>query len=309
MREPAVSVIIIFYNAERFLAEAINSVLQQSDPNWELLLCDDGSLDASAQIARDYAARGDGRIRYIEHPDHENRGMSATRNLGIQSSRGEWVAFLDADDFWLPYKLAEQQALLRANPDAALLYGSPLYWFSWSSELVQFPDCQPGISVPPESLVSPPVLFFRNYPLGPGPAPCPSDLIIRKSAIEILGGFEESFRGIYQMYEDQAFLIKAYLSIPAFVSGRCFVRYRQHPTACSIAGRDSGNYLEARRFFLEYLQRYLRAQRITDGRIWQAVARAWWPYRHPYLAAAKHFYRGLLKRSRYAFQSEPQPVL
>ena len=93
-----VSTIIIFLNAERFLAEAIESVLAQTYPTWELWLVDDGSTDRSSQLARDYAARHAARIHYLEHPGHENRGKSASRNLGLRHARGEYVALLDADD-------------------------------------------------------------------------------------------------------------------------------------------------------------------------------------------------------------------
>jgi len=67
--------------------------------------------------------------------------------------------------------------------------------------------------------------LLRSYPLGHGPAPCPSDLIVKRSVVQHVGGFEESFVGPFQMYEDQAFLSKVYLIAPAFVSGRCGTWY------------------------------------------------------------------------------------
>jgi len=295
---PAVSVIIIFYNAERFLAEAVESVLSQTERNWELILADDGSTDHSTSIAREFAGKLPHKIRYVEHPEHRNRGMSATRNLGIRCSSGEWVAFLDADDVWKPEKLAGQLSLLATHSEVGLLYGSPLYWASWSK--AGSADWQPGVSVAPESVVDPPGLFLRNYPLGTGPAPCPSDLIIKRSVIERVGGFEESFGGPYQMYEDQAFLTKVYLTTPILVSGSCWTWYRQHPDACCTVVAGSGQYSNVRLFFLEYLERYLRAQGIVDTKIWRALDKAWWPYRHPGLAGAINLYRRARGRlSRY----------
>ncbi|UXN72360.1 glycosyltransferase [Devosia sp. A8/3-2] len=88
MAEPRVSAIIIVYNGARYLAEAIDSVVAQSFPDWELIIADDGSSDRSLEIARDYAARHPGRIRAIAHADEANHGMSATRNLGIAAARG-----------------------------------------------------------------------------------------------------------------------------------------------------------------------------------------------------------------------------
>src|ERR671930_538107 len=98
--QPLVSVVVIFLNAERFLQEAIESVFAQTYPAWELLLVDDGSSDESTAIAQCYAAHHAGQVRYLEHPRHANRGMSASRNLGIRHAHGAYIAFLDADDIW-----------------------------------------------------------------------------------------------------------------------------------------------------------------------------------------------------------------
>src|ERR1019366_1027700 len=87
-----VSTIIIFLDAERFLAEAVESVLAQTYPTWELWLVDDGSTDRSSQLAHDFAAKYPDRIQYLEHPGHENRGKSASRNLGLRPAPGEYVA-------------------------------------------------------------------------------------------------------------------------------------------------------------------------------------------------------------------------
>ena len=108
---PLVSAIIIFLNERRFLQEAIESVFGQTYANWELLLVDDGSSDGSTEIAQRAAVTHGSRVRYLEHPGHANRGMSASRNLGWIEARGEWVAFLDGDDVWLPQKLERQISL------------------------------------------------------------------------------------------------------------------------------------------------------------------------------------------------------
>src|SRR6266566_10127625 len=109
-----VSVVIIFFNAERFIQEAIDSVFAQTYKNWELLLVDDGSGEGSTAIARSYVERDPQHVRYLEHPGHANRGMSASRNLGIGNAQGAYVAFLDADDVWFSNILEEQVAILEA---------------------------------------------------------------------------------------------------------------------------------------------------------------------------------------------------
>ena len=105
MMSENVSVMIIFLNEERFLEEAIASVLAQSYSDWELLLVYYGSSDRSSHIAADWAARMPDRIRYLQHDSHANLGMSASRNLGLREATGHYIAFLDADDVWLPAKL------------------------------------------------------------------------------------------------------------------------------------------------------------------------------------------------------------
>src|SRR3712207_5555672 len=130
--ESLVSVITTFLDEEKFIKEAIESVLAQRYDNWELLLVDDGSTDSSTQIALRYAQRYPEKVRYLEHPGHENRGRSATRNLGIANARGEYIAFLDADDAWLPHKLQQQVAILNSHPEAGMVYGRTLLWYSWS---------------------------------------------------------------------------------------------------------------------------------------------------------------------------------
>jgi glycosyltransferase involved in cell wall biosynthesis len=107
---PAVSVVIPAYNADWCVAKAVDSVLAQDCRDYEVLVVDDGSTDDTAAVVARY---GDA-IRVVRQ---RNLGLSAARNTGIRESRGEYVAFLDADDWWLPGKLDRQLALMRARPE------------------------------------------------------------------------------------------------------------------------------------------------------------------------------------------------
>jgi glycosyltransferase involved in cell wall biosynthesis len=102
MRTVRVSVIMPFFNAEAFIAEAIESVVSQSYHDWELLLIDDGSSDHSRSIACRYARQLPTRVRVLQHSGGANRGAAESRNLGIRSASADLIAFLDADDVWLP---------------------------------------------------------------------------------------------------------------------------------------------------------------------------------------------------------------
>jgi glycosyltransferase involved in cell wall biosynthesis len=280
---PLVSVIIIFLNAERFIEEAIESVSGQTYSNWELLLVDDGSTDGSRAIALRYAEMQPERVRYLNHAGRRNRGMSASRNLGIRHARGEYIAFLDADDVWLPHKLHQQVAILNSHPEAGMVYGASQYWHSWTGSLDDVQrDYVLALGVGADKLVKPRVLLTLLLQ-SKAPTPCPSDILLRRETLEAVGGFEESFRGIYQLFEDQAFLAKVYLRKPVFVSSECWDRYRQHADSCvSVVGR-SGRKYTAGLFFFDWLEGYLSANGVTDGEVWQALRKKRWRYRHPNL--------------------------
>ncbi|PIG94116.1 glycosyltransferase [Gloeocapsopsis sp. IPPAS B-1203] len=281
--KPLVSAIVIFLNAEKFIQEAIESVFAQTYDHWELLLVDDGSTDSSTATAQHYATRHP-KVRYLEHDNHQNRGMSATRNLGIRNARGKYIAFLDADDVWLPHKLERQVAILDSQPEAAMVYGSTQYWYSWTEKPEDIQrDFVPDLGVQPDTLFKPPTLLTACYPLGKASAPCPSDLLLRREVVERIGGFEEDFRGMYQMYEDQAFLTKVYLKETVFVANECWDRYRLHPDSCSSMVTKAGQYHSVRLVFLNWLAKYLSAQGVKDNEIWQMLRKALWPYQHPRL--------------------------
>lgn len=117
--KPCVSVVIPAYNCARYVADAIGSVLEQTVSDWELLLVDDASTDATAAILARYA-RADSRIRCFTMP--ENRGSAFCRAFGAAQASGDWVAFLDSDDLWLPDKLEKQLALAHSKPAAKLIF-------------------------------------------------------------------------------------------------------------------------------------------------------------------------------------------
>lgn len=113
-RGPLVSVVIPAYEAAETIGAAIQSVLDQTYRRTEILVVVDGPCDGTHDIARSFGAR--------VHPAHERRGMAAARNVGLKHARGELIAFLDADDRWLPPKLEEQVEALARDPEAHAAY-------------------------------------------------------------------------------------------------------------------------------------------------------------------------------------------
>ena len=268
---PLVSVVAIFLNAERFLDEAIASVRAQTHSRWELLLVDDGSTDGSSAIARGWAERDPARVRYLEHPGHVNRGMSASRNLGLEYARGEYLALLDADDVWPPEKLARQVAILEAHPDVGLLFGAPLYWFGWTGRAEdQARDYVIDLRLPADRRYEPPSLLLPFLQRA-APTPCPSDVLVRRATAVRVGGFEAHFTGVNMVYEDQGFFSKLLLHAPAFASSETWDRYRQHPESCYAVSKATGGREQARGYFLTWFRGYLQAQGQASGPVWDAV--------------------------------------
>jgi glycosyltransferase involved in cell wall biosynthesis len=274
-------VITIFLNAERFLAEAIRSVFAQTYRRWELLLVDDGSIDGSAQIAQQCATQYPGQVRYLAHSHHQNRGMSASRNLGIRGAQGDYIAFLDADDVWLPHKLERQVRFLDTLPRAGMLYGNTKYWYSWTRrEADQRRDFVPCLGVQPNTLIEPPTLLSL-FLEGKAAVPCTCSILVRRSVAQGLGGFEEVFRAANNIYEDQAFYAKVCLNSPIYVSDACLDWYRQHPDATMAVARQLGQEVPARRFFLKWLALYMSSQHVQDAEVWHALRCELWRIRSP----------------------------
>jgi glycosyltransferase involved in cell wall biosynthesis len=270
---------MIFLNEGKFLAEAVESVLAQTYQNWDLLLVDDGSTDDSTKIALRYAEQYPAKVRYLEHNGHGNRGASAARNLGISNAKGKYIAFLDADDVWLPQKLARQVEILNSQPAAAMLCGATQWWYSWTGSPEDTKrDHIRALSVQPDTLVMPPkllTLFLKKTNV-----PCTCSVLLRREIIDVTGGFEESF---HRVFTDHAFYAKVCLKAPVFISGDCWDKYRQHPdSCCSVAKRTKG-LRHAEGFYLSWLEAHLLAEGIKTSELWRALRKKQWLCRHPTL--------------------------
>jgi glycosyltransferase involved in cell wall biosynthesis len=201
-----VSVVVPFLNAALFLREAIESVVAQTYGKWELLLVDDGSSDGSSQIAGEYAARFRRRVARLAHPDGGSRGPAAARNLALGAARGDFIAFLDADDVWSPQKLERQTSIMATHPHVGMLYGTSRWWYSWAGEeedgrrdRVEPLGVPAWVAFPPRSLLRP------YFVLQHAAIPNPTSILLRRSVIETVGGFDES---VPDGHEDQALYAK-----------------------------------------------------------------------------------------------------
>ncbi len=170
-QDQSVSVILPTFNRRAFLQQAIESVLAQTCPADDFIIVDDGSTDGTAELLSDYADR----LRVIRQP---NQGVSAARNTGIRSAKGELIALLDSDDYWLPEKLAAQKAFFETHP-AAMICQTEETWI------------RGGRQVNPKKRHKKfsGMIFEKTLPL------ClvsPSAVMIRKALFDEVGLFDES---------------------------------------------------------------------------------------------------------------------
>ncbi len=287
----SVSVIVTFKDEERFLLEAVDSVFRQSSDDWELLLIDDGSSDGSSEIARQQVGRRPSRVRYLQHGGGANRGISASRNLGMAHAGGKYVAYLDADDVWLPSKLADQMELMSAHPDVGLLYGPVQAWYSWAGEGARQPDSYYDLGVSADTVIPPPKLLpqlIRNK----YQTPVPSGSILSRRVLEQVGGNEAAFP---LMYEDQALFTKVLTVSHAYVASRCWTRYRQRDDSVSAQFEQLNTYYEGRLPYLEWTRTYLRSSGVRDASVWRTLRRELFKARHPEVMRVRH---GLARRFR-----------
>jgi len=153
MTEPLISCIVPVYNGQRYLREALDSILVQTHPVLEIVVVDDGSTDGTADVVRSY---GDS-VRYLWQP---RSGPVVARNLGLGVVQGEFVAFLDADDRWHPEKLSRQVVRFRARPELSASVTHVLNF--WSPELAESMQSQsPGRLAPIPGYVTQTLLARR----------------------------------------------------------------------------------------------------------------------------------------------------
>jgi glycosyltransferase involved in cell wall biosynthesis len=165
LQDPLVSVVVPVYDGEQFLAAAIESALAQDYPRQEIVVVDDGSTDASAEIAAAYP---------VTLLRQANAGVAGARNAGVAASHGELIAFLDQDDLWHEHKVSRQVAVLAARPSVGFALTQ--------MEIV----LEPGVPRPEwldESML--------DRPMG---APIPSALMVRRETFEVVGGFDPAYR-------------------------------------------------------------------------------------------------------------------
>lgn len=211
---PLVSVVMPCFNSAKHLNQAIDSVLEQDYPNIELIVVDDGSTDNSRQILQQYGEK----IKVIAQ---KNGGPAAARNTAMRAAQGDFIAFNDSDDIWLPGKLSAQLNYLQSAPDVGLCYTS---WIVWDQQqplqqhLNKLPNISPYQIVPEFSgwiyLKLLKVSYIHT-----------TTAVIRKSVIDNVGYFNEAYR----IGEDHDYWLRISQFCPVTKLKRAYSVYRDEP--------------------------------------------------------------------------------
>jgi glycosyltransferase involved in cell wall biosynthesis len=224
-----IDVIIPAFNAATYLPFAIESVASQTFDDWQILLVDDGSTDNTAEVVAPFLNRLGSKIKYIKQ---DNRGLPAARNTAIRASSAEFLALLDADDVWLPCRLAESRSVLEKRPQAGLAYG-----------LIRGIDSEgrlrgkfEGNPQHDEGHIAP-YIYMRKIEL-----PCPT-ITFRRRCVDEVGLFDETMRAT----EDRDLWLRIALRYEVAFVPKVIAYYRASPNSMST---DPQRMLQAQLQFI-----------------------------------------------------------
>jgi glycosyltransferase involved in cell wall biosynthesis len=213
MNNASISIILPTYNRHDMIKNAIQSVIAQTVSDWELLVVDDGSTDATKEVVTAFA-ESDSRINYMYK---ENGGVSSARNSGIASAEGEYIAFIDSDDMWTPEKLEKQLAVFKADPSIGLVYTG-----------IRFVDTRTGKERIKKAVEGGAIALQE---IAYNPIGGPSRVMIKKECLSACGNFDETFLAL----EDWDLWIRITEKYPVgFVSEPC-VTYNEHSDSLTYA--------------------------------------------------------------------------
>ena len=278
MTPPLVSIVMPCYNAHDHLPRSVGSVLAQTFQDWELIVVDDGSTDATRAWLEGLP---DTRIHVHPQP---NRGVSAARNAGLECARGEYVAFLDADDTWEPDFLAAMHAALDARPDAVLAY------CGWQN--LGLPGGQGQPFVPPdyETPAKEEALFTScRWPIHAA--------LVRRDAVRAMGGFDTALKNA----EDYAMWLRVGTTAPIVLVPSVMAYYHFHgdTQASAQVARAARHHLRAQLQFLRERPQFaaeLGARRVRQLTVGKLLSRGYERYWKRDLHNARPIFRAVMIR-------------
>jgi glycosyltransferase involved in cell wall biosynthesis len=227
---PQVDVIVPAYNAQKYLAAAIESVMAQTFEDWRIVLVDDGSTDNTAEVVAPFLPQLGSKLLYIKQA---NAGLPAARNAAIRNSSSEFLALLDADDIWLPWRLEESLKAFAGRPQVGLVYGFNARIDPNGSVIDTFASKQRYA----EGRIAP-YIYMRRVNLN-----CPT-ITFRRRCVDEVGLFDESLRAT----EDRDLWLRIALKYEVALVPKVLAHYRVSPNAMTT---DSDRMLKAQLQFIE----------------------------------------------------------
>lgn len=239
---PVVSVIVPVFNAGDMIHEALESIFATGFSALEVIVVDDGSTDNSREAVKRYCdLHQSRRIVMASHPEGQNCGASASRNLGVDVAVGKYVAFLDADDVYCPNRFAGSVQLLESQPHLSAVFGTFLYELSGPSEAHQIRDISSDLvkAVENQVLVSPADEDFLSQLLRGKSGLCTNTITVRRQAFIEAGGFPSLRYG-----EDLALWIRVFATgAVARVEDGPLAVYRIHGRSLCSQGEQSADFI------------------------------------------------------------------
>ncbi len=223
---PLVSVVLPTYNYARYLPESVGSVLSQTYPHYEVIVVDDGSTDNTKDVLNPFMQR----IKYIKL--EQNKGLPVARNTGIQSARGKYIAFIDADDFWLPEKLQTEIEYFDKQRNAGMVYSKHVN----IDENGRVIDADVKKRLPSGNIF---IQLFseQNFVIA-------SSVVVRKNVFETTGLFDEQLVNCQDW--DMWLRIAFYFNIAGI--NKTLVKYRHNPHSLS---KNRNNVLKYQKIIID----------------------------------------------------------
>lgn len=226
--DPMVSVVMPAYNARQYINESIRSVLNQDYPSVELIVIDDGSKDGTPELAEQFGSR----VKVIRQA---NAGPAAARNLGIAAAHGDFIAFLDADDVWLPGKVALQVQYLLDHPDVGVVFGEFLRWYPQPDGSFLAAPAPINLDHPLKLVAKHSGWIYKDILLDS--VICIITAMVRRSVFKTVGSFNESLR----TGEDYDFWLRVSRHFRADKLDRTLAYYRINATSTTHVPRNENN--------------------------------------------------------------------
>jgi glycosyltransferase involved in cell wall biosynthesis len=274
-----IDILIPAYNAAHFLPTALASAEAQTFPDWRILLVDDGSTDSTPSAIAPFRDRLGPKLLYLHQP---NKGLPAARNTAIRHATADFLALLDADDAWLPNRLAASVQAFTTNPDAALAYAR-----------IHITDAQgailstwPGNPRHQQGHIAP-YIYTRAVEL-----PCPT-ITLRRAVLDEVGVFDEAMRAT----EDRDLWLRIALRYQVAYIPEVLALYRTSPS--SMSG-DPDRMLRAQ---LHFIDKHSGAPGCGPAQRRTAIARAW--RQHSEALSARHQPRAALQSAFRALSVDP----